>query len=113
MRQAPMSEDLVNGLQDCIAELEAELATSQQKVTKLEDRVEDLTGEVGAVREQLETSQAQLSDAETEVEELRERVQPVGDTTLRSLAATIRAAQRNGHPDAPKHLENLLRQLGA
>ncbi len=32
---------------------------------------------------------------------------------LRSLAGTIRQCQRNGHPDASKHLEALLTKLGA
>jgi len=38
---------------------------------------------------------------------------PAGDADLRALATTYRAALRNGHPDAPKHLEALLAQLGA
>jgi len=32
---------------------------------------------------------------------------------LRALATTIRNCQRNGHPDAGKHIEALLTKLGA
>lgn len=32
---------------------------------------------------------------------------------LRGLASTVRAAMRNGHPDATKHLNTLLTRLGA
>lgn len=40
-------------------------------------------------------------------------VTPVGDADLRALAATVRTAQRSGHPDAGKHLDTLLTALGA
>lgn len=38
---------------------------------------------------------------------------PMGDAALRGLAQTYRTAVRNGHPDAVKHLDSLLKALGA
>ena len=38
---------------------------------------------------------------------------PAGNAELQAQAATFCTAQRNGHPDAPKHLEKLLGMLGA
>ncbi len=38
---------------------------------------------------------------------------PTDINELRALAATVRQCQRNGHPDASKHLETLLTKLGA
>ena len=42
-----------------------------------------------------------------------EAVAPAGDAELRALAVTVRTAQRSGHPDATKHLDALLKALGA
>lgn len=75
------ASDLVNGLQDRVDELEADLAEALGRVAEL---------------------QAELDSAP-----------PVGDPAIRSLAVTYRTAVRNGHPDASKHLEALLRLLGA
>lgn len=91
--------DLVNGLQDRIGELELELAASSTQA-------EELQGELADALQRVE-------DLEREVEDLRARAQPVGDGALRGLATTYRTALRNGHPDAAKHLETLLRSLGA
>jgi len=41
------------------------------------------------------------------------KMAPAGNAELQAQAATFCTAQRNGHPDAPKHLEKLLGMLGA
>ncbi|MEE8113316.1 MAG: hypothetical protein V3T23_03070 [Nitrososphaerales archaeon] len=70
----------------------------------LQEQVESLETQLGASTDQVAELQTQLaSPAET----------PAGDDELRGLAATYRVAVRNGHPDAAKHLESILRALGA
>ena len=71
------------------------------------------------LREQVESLEAQLGASIDNVAELQTQLSstpdtvPAGDDELRGLAATYRAAVRNGHPDAAKHLESILRALGA
>jgi len=61
-----------------------------------------------------------LLESHQTIRELKDRLQTAesvapaaGDDDLRGLAHTYRTAVRNGHPDAPKHLEALLAALGA
>ena len=74
------------------------------------DMVSMLQDEVDELQEALATSKACIAELEaTPVV----AAAPAGDDELRGFAATYRAAVRNGHPDAPKHLEILLSALGA
>ena len=75
------------------------------RVEDLQGEVEQLEGQLGAANETVAELQAQLASAPD--------VAPAGDDALRGLASTYRAALRNGHPDAAKHLESLLSALGA
>lgn len=76
-------------------------------------------GMVAALQDEVDSLQSQLAEAKARVVELENApapdpvVVPSGDATLRALATTYRTALRNGHPDAPKHLEALLAALGA
>lgn len=63
--------------------------------------VAGLEAEVAALKAKLTASETTEAPA------------PAGDDALRGLATTYRSALRNGHPDAPKHLETLLAALGA
>ena len=69
------------------------------------------------LQEEVDRLETALATAEGRIFELEaspaEAAAPAGDAELQALAVTIRTAQRNGHPDAAKHLETLLRGLGA
>lgn len=71
-------------------------------LSELQDRVDEL-----------EVALAQSQARVTELEAQPATAAPAGDADLRALATTYRTALRNGHPDAPKHLEALLTSLGA
>lgn len=75
----------------------------QNRVDALEATVAERDVEIAALVEQLTAAQEVTPEAPA----------PAGDDELRSLAATIRNCHRNGHPDAQKHLDTLLRLLGA
>ena len=94
---------------------------------------EDLASDLASTEEELEASVSMVGDLQDEVDSLQARVvelesteadaaedaapavaaAPAGDDELRALAATVRTAQRNGHPDAATHLDTLLNALGA
>jgi len=80
---------------------------AQASLEYLREQVEQLTGQLGASQDRIDELEAQLEAAPTEAPA------PAGDAELRALATTVRAAQRNGHPDAAVHMDALLRQLGA
>jgi len=73
------------------------------------------SGMIAVMQEHIDELEARLEEARARIEELEEAPEavPVGDEALRGLASTYRTAVRNGHPDAPKHLEALLSALGA
>lgn len=79
--------------------------------------VAELQEEVDQLQEESDATQEQLRVALDRVQELEAApavaAAPAGDADLRALASTVRTAQRNGHPDAAKHLEALLSALGA
>ncbi len=76
-------------------------------VSTLQDEVDGLTA-------QLEVAELRATEAEAQLEaQPTEAPAPAGDDELRALANTVRTAQRNGHPDASKHLDALLSALGA
>lgn len=73
-----------------------------------------LSDEVDGLQAALAESQARVTELEAERDAAPPlAAAPAGDDELRGLATTYRAAVRNGHPDAPKHLETLLSALGA
>lgn len=77
--------DMLNAMQDDMDVLVSQLAHAQRREAELED--------------------ALVNSAPAAA--------PAGDDELRALAATVRQCQRNGHPDADKHLDALLSALGA
>ncbi len=70
---------------------------------------------VNTLQDEVDRLQTALAVSEARVVELESApvVLPAGDDELRALAATVRTAQRNGHPDATTHLNTLLNALGA
>ncbi len=85
--QAEVS-DLVNGLQDEVESLETQLSEANTTITTLRTQFKDQMGP--SHHGQVTT----LSPA------------------IAALAATVRNCQRQGHPDASKHIETLLTILG-
>lgn len=82
----------------------------------LQDEVDSLKAQLAEARAKAEELEANPTVREVVVEKLVPSpapAAPLGDDDLRGLAATYRAAVRNGHPDASKHLETLLTALGA
>lgn len=80
----------------------------------MDDATADMLGEL---HDEVDTLRSHLDDAHDRIAELEARPvdapAPAGNTELQALATCYRTAVRNGHPDAPKHLENLLSALGA
>lgn len=102
--------------QDRIESLEAQVESLQDKVSELESDLDYMRDERNEAQDTAKERQDQLTLADEELSDLRQKLRalkPAGDDELRALAATIRTAQRTGHPDAPKHMETLLRKLGA
>ena len=81
----------------------------------LEALVTDLQDEVDRLGNALETSSDRVAELEAALDAspALTTTEPAGDGELRALAATARQAQRNGHPDAGKHVDALLIALGA
>ena len=77
--------------------------TAAGLVAELQDSVDSLEAE-------LESANARVSLLETS---LLVSAVPSGDADLQALAGTIRTAQRTGHPDVVKHMDTLLKALGA
>jgi hypothetical protein len=71
--------------------------------------------QIDCLGQALEVASDRVRELEAEARESTAAVAtaPAGDAELRSLAATARQAQRNGHPDAGKHVDALLNALGA
>ena len=67
-------------------------------------------GMITALQAEVDEREVKLTTAQSQIQEV---ATPVGDSELRALASTVRNAQRNGHPDADKHLDALLTALGA
>ncbi len=65
------------------------------------------------LQDTIDTLQAELAATKNKVTTLELAATATDNEVLRALAVTIRTAQRNGHPDAAKHLETLLKALGA
>lgn len=89
-------DDLVLGLQEEVERLEDELEVRDDRIEELETEVQDL-------RDDLAAATAVVDEAPA----------PTGDEQLQGLASTVKTALRTGHPDAQKHLDNLLNALGA
>jgi len=71
---------------------------------------------VSTMQDEIDGLQDALGEANARVaylEAATPTVAVVGDADLQALAATVRTAQRAGHPDAQKHLDTLLTALGA
>lgn len=81
------------------------------------ERSEDVAaGMLGVLQDRVDELEVALAQSQARVAELEAQpatAAPAGDADLRALASTYRSALRNGHPDAPKHLEALLAALGA
>lgn len=89
---------------------EDDLAASEAAagmVSTLQDEVDALNVELDSLRAELSQTQSALASVE------RPPAAPAGNADLRALAATVRQCQRNGHPDAAKHTDALLKALGA
>ena len=87
-------------------------------VPEVDDAADQAAEMVNLLQDEVDGLRAQLETARGELAELRNappafQAAPAGDAELQALAATYRTAVRNGHPDAPKHLEALLAALGA
>jgi predicted S18 family serine protease len=80
-------------------------------IAELQQEVEQLQEESDAQVEALMVANGRIAELETSP--LTKVVIPAGDDELRALAATIRTALRNGHPDAMAHVDTLLGKLGA
>lgn len=88
--------------------------TAAEMLNSLQDQVDQLNAELDERDKEIEVLEAEKDVLADQVLELSQReVAPAGDDELRALAATYRQALRNGHPDAPKHLDDLLGKLGA
>ena len=86
-----------------ILELELKLETSDNLVI-------ELYGQLGETQQALITASDRVRELETECDS----APPLAASdVVRAQAATFRTAQRNGHPDAAKHMEKLLSMLGA
>lgn len=79
------------------------------------EQAETAGGLVAELQDSVDSLEVELEAANAKVAllEASDVVAPAGDTELRALAGTIRAAQRSGHPDAAKHVDALLKALGA
>lgn len=74
------------------------------------DVITELQNEVDSLSAALEAGAGRIRELEAAP---KETAAPAGDAELRALAVTVRTAQRSGHPDATKHLDILLKALGA
>lgn len=74
---------------------------------------DDAPDRVSILQDEVDDLRFTLDEAAARIVELEAPVAPAGDAELRALAVTVRTAQRNGHPDAVKHINALLRALGA
>jgi peptidoglycan hydrolase CwlO-like protein len=77
-----------------------------------QEELEAMTAHATGLQEALDQANARIDELEATSDE-QEAPAPAGDSELRALATTIRTAQKNGHPDVPKHVEALLKALGA
>lgn len=93
---------------------EAFVAARETILSGEDDAAADM---LNALQDEVDELQEALATSEERVAELEAApvvaAAPAGDDELRGLATTYRAAVRNGHPDAPRHLEILLSALGA
>lgn len=92
---------------------------SDQAAAVAANEVRELRVMVDVLKNDLEAARETIAELERVNDNLVDQLDEVpapaaaGDDQLRALAATIRNAQRNGHPDAAKHVDALLRLLGA
>jgi phage-related tail protein len=85
------------------------IAELQDQVDALNSTLDDQNEEIALLREE----KGNLTEQLVQLEGALQSTAAGGDDALRALATTVRTAQRNGHPDAGKHLDALLRALGA
>jgi hypothetical protein len=76
------------------------------------EEAETAAGLVAELQDSVDSLEAELESANAKIAGLGS-VAPAGNAELRALAGTIRQAMTRGHPDAPKHVETLLKALGA
>ncbi|MHA2063507.1 MAG: hypothetical protein ACXABY_03905 [Candidatus Thorarchaeota archaeon] len=105
-RKKIISDDNMDADVEAAEAREALIVALQEEAEVRESLIVQLKTSAGAL-------QSALDQAATQIVELQASATPAGDAELRALAATVRTAQRNGHPDAAKHLDALLRTLGA
>ena len=96
---------------------------AEVKADAAADEAEAAAGLIGGLQDEVDGLRIDLASAEAAVRELDSQlavynlasanVEPVGDDSLRALAATVRQCQKNGHPDLATHLDTLLTTLGA
>lgn len=88
---------------------------------QLEHEADDAAQMIAELQDQVDALSAQLDDAHDDIAALEAQIAagaaqpaaPAGNAEVQGLARTYRTAVRNGHPDAPKHLETLLNLLSA
>ena len=85
-----------------------DLELTQALVSEQQDEIDRLGLALESASDRVRELEAEARESVTEV-----AAAPAGDEELRALAATARQAQRNGHPDAGKHVDALLSALGA
>jgi predicted nucleic acid-binding Zn-ribbon protein len=83
-----------------------------ETVASLQDEIEKLKEDVAFAQADAESERTRANDLEIQLED-NDTVAPAGSAELQDLARTIRQCQKNGHPDYGKHVDTLLRQLGA
>lgn len=81
-------------------------------VEALQIEIDLLKEDVAFYKDDAASERARANDLEIQLENSNVPT-AAGDQELQSLAQTIRTCQRNGHPDFGKHLDNLLKKLGA
>ena len=85
-----------------------ELEITQALASELQDEVDRLGNALESASDRVRELEAEARESDAVV-----ATAPAGDDELRSLAATARRAQLNGHPDARVHMDALLAALGA
>lgn len=113
--KAANTEELVEAFRIARKEIMDEDPTEAREsmISVLQDEVDKLRSRLYDAELRERELRRALADALVGAEDNTAPTPPAGDAELRALAVTVRTAQRNGHPDAVKHMDALLRALGA